>query len=79
MYLNEQRFANGLLILFTTLALQFQISPTIKAWGQELTPYRPAVGQEHFDFVLPSIEVGTEIRLSDYRGKKILLFHFASW
>lgn len=30
------------------------------------------------DFLLPSIDGGFG-RLSDYRGKKILLFHFASW
>lgn len=30
------------------------------------------------DFVLPKLD-GTMGRLSDYRGKKVLLFHFASW
>jgi len=30
------------------------------------------------DFLLPSIDGGTG-RLSDYRGKKVLLFNFASW
>jgi peroxiredoxin len=30
------------------------------------------------DFLLPSIDGGFG-RLSDYRGKKLLLFHFASW
>ena len=43
---------------------------------------RPAIGtaqgQMYPDFVLPSL-AGKEIRLSDYRGKKVLLFHFASW
>ena len=30
------------------------------------------------DFLLPTID-GKMGRLSDYRGKKVLLFHFASW
>lgn len=30
------------------------------------------------DFLLPSIDGGYG-RLSDYRGKKVLLFNFASW
>ena len=43
---------------------------------------RPAIGvaqgQMYPDFLLPTL--GGEVkRLSDYRGKKILLFHFASW
>ena len=37
-----------------------------------------AEGQMYPDFVLPSL-VGKQVRLSDYRGKKVLLFHFASW
>ena len=37
-----------------------------------------AVGQAYPDFVLPSL-AGEDVRLSDYRGKKVLLFHFASW
>lgn len=36
------------------------------------------VGNIHPDFVLPSID-GGDIRLSDYRGKKVLLVNFASW
>lgn len=41
--------------------------------------YSPAVGRAHPDFVLPSIDDGAPIRLSDFRGKKVLLLHFASW
>lgn len=39
----------------------------------------PRVGLPYPDFSLPSIDGGAEVRLSDFRGKKILLFHFASW
>jgi hypothetical protein len=42
-------------------------------------PYDPRVGQRHPDFTLPNIATGKPISLSDFRGKKILLIHFASW
>ena len=35
-------------------------------------------GQMHPDFLLPSLD-GEAVRLSDFRGKKVFLFHFASW
>jgi hypothetical protein len=41
--------------------------------------YKPVVGQPHPDFILPSIEDRSAVRLSDFRGKKVLLVHFASW
>ena len=37
-----------------------------------------SVGQMHPDFLLPTLD-GRWGRLSDYRGKKIILMHFASW
>lgn len=36
------------------------------------------VGQMYPDFLLPRLDGGFG-RLSDYRGKKVLLIHFASW
>jgi hypothetical protein len=41
--------------------------------------YEPNVGERHADFTLPDILTGKPVSLSDYRGKKILLIHFASW
>lgn len=41
--------------------------------------YTPKVGQPHPEFVFPNIETGKAVSLKDYRGKKVLLFHFASW
>ena len=35
-------------------------------------------GQLVPDFVLPTVD-GQQLRLSDLRGKKLLLFNFASW
>jgi len=61
----------GLSIL--TLGLLFSSTPA----GAD--PYRPRVGEPHPDFMLPAIDDRRPIRLSDYRGKKILLLQFASW
>jgi hypothetical protein len=49
-----------------------------EARAQETPPLGIRAGQAHPDFMLPKID-GGHGRLSDYRGKKILLFHFASW
>lgn len=42
-------------------------------------PYKPTVGKAHPQIVLPTIEHDRTIALSDLRGKKVLLIHFASW
>ncbi len=41
--------------------------------------YRPEVGKLHPDITLPSIETRESVSLTAYRGKKVLLIHFASW
>jgi len=41
--------------------------------------YAPKVSQRHPDFTLPSIGDRAPVSLSDFRGKKVLLIHFASW
>ncbi len=41
--------------------------------------YRPKVGRYHPEIVLPTLEHDRAVALSDYRGKKVLLVHFASW
>ncbi len=41
--------------------------------------YSPRVGTLHGDFTLPNIETGEPVSLSQFRGKKVLLIHFASW
>jgi hypothetical protein len=41
--------------------------------------YRPKVGEPHPDFVLPHIDTGQPVALSQLRGKKVILIHFASW
>lgn len=41
--------------------------------------YAPQVGRAHADFVLPSLADGTPVSLWQFRGRKVLLIHFASW
>lgn len=41
--------------------------------------YDPEVGKPHVDFVLPRLEDRAPVKLSDYRGQKVLLIQFASW
>jgi hypothetical protein len=62
----------------TTLFLVFAL---ILATAKPLqaAPYAPKVGQRHPDFTLPNIASGKPVSLSDFRGKKVLLIHFASW
>lgn len=45
----------------------------------QVASYAPKVGAPHADFILPSIDDGKPLQLSSYRGKKVLLMHFASW
>ena len=47
-----------------------------------LTPaesYSPRVGQRHPDLTLPRIDTREAVSLSQFRGRKVLLIHFASW
>jgi hypothetical protein len=41
--------------------------------------YSPRVGQLHPDFTLPGIVDRAPVSLSQFRGRKVLLIHFASW
>lgn len=59
----------GLSVVFAALPSQ--------ALAQE--KYQPRVGDAHPDFVLPRIGDGKPVALSQFRGKKVLLIHFASW
>ena len=45
----------------------------------KLQTSRPVdVGDQAPDFTLPSLE-GADVSLSDYRGKRLVLFIWASW
>jgi peroxiredoxin len=41
--------------------------------------YSPRVGEFHPDFTMPNIVDNKPVSLSQFRGKKVLLVHFASW
>ena len=41
--------------------------------------YSPRVGRVHPDFTLPRLGDGEPVTLSQFRGRKVLLIHFASW
>ena len=62
------------LVLWTSVAGAVATCSAAEAAG-----YRPVVGQPHPDFVLPSVRDRAPIRLSAFRGKKLLLLHLASW
>ncbi len=47
--------------------------------GQEPSGYAPEVGEPHPDFILPRLEDRQAVSLAQFRGKKVLLIHFASW
>ncbi len=42
--------------------------------GQEVK-----VGERVPDFAFPSVDGRTMVRLSDYRGRRVLIFTWASW
>lgn len=41
--------------------------------------YSPQVGKFHPDFTLPDIADNEPVSLLQFRGRKVLLIHFASW
>ena len=74
----------------TTMMRRFDLGRTL-LWSAALSMLAPSalyaddtptigtqVGQMVPDFRLPKLD-GTFGRLSDYRGQKVLLIHFASW
>lgn len=65
--------------LKTLVALGLLILLSSSACYAQFGRYSPKKGEAHPDFILPSIEDGKAMQLSDLRGKKVLLMHFASW
>lgn len=49
------------------------------AVSSDAAGYSPQVGQLHPDFTLPNIADNKPVSLSQFRGQKVLLVHFASW
>ncbi len=42
-------------------------------------PVGKEVGQMYPNYVFPSLEDGRPVALTSFRGKKVILHHFASW
>jgi hypothetical protein len=62
-----------LLILVAAASIYASVGPTYAAG------YSPRVGAPHAGFTLPSANGPKAVSLADFRGKKVLLLHFASW
>ncbi len=54
------------------------LAMAVYAGGSEVT-VGTEVGQLYPDYLLPSLDGGKPMSLSDFRGKKIVLHQFASW
>ena len=56
------------------------LAPTANASDKKvgLPKIGTAVGEAYPDFILPKVG-GGYVSLSDFRGKRLVLFHFASW
>ncbi|MHC4560938.1 MAG: peroxiredoxin family protein [Planctomycetota bacterium] len=61
------------LLMMTFGSLFFFASPS------DADGYSPRAGQVHPDFTLPAIADREPVSLSQFRGRKVLLVHFASW
>jgi hypothetical protein len=80
LYNNKDEFIEGdrimrklSLLMLTFGSLCFFATPSGAA------SYSPSVGQAHPEFILPDIASGEPVSLSQFRGRKVLLVHFASW
>lgn len=61
----RQLFLAGLILLFMSPSLGF---------GQKVK-----VGQPAPDFSVPALDGQRTVRLSDFRGRRVLIFQWASW
>lgn len=52
---------------------------SLAALPSAATPAQTAVGEAFPDLVLPTVDGQQTVRLSDHRGKRVLLIEFASW
>lgn len=68
-----------LAIAFTTATAAAVMLLFSNELNAQVANYAPKVGEPHADFILPSIDGGEPLKLSSYRGNKVLLMHFASW
>lgn len=62
-------------VLTALLATALLLTPTAASAG----PAQTAVGDPFPDLVFPTVDGEQTVRLSDHRGKRVLLIEFASW
>lgn len=65
--------------VLTVLFAQMLLACTTVIGLTQADEYQPVVGTEHPDFTLPDLATGRPVSLSDFRGKPVVLIHFASW
>jgi hypothetical protein len=69
--------------IFVSMCLLVALGLVAPGPGAERPAQRPAwpftVGEPFPDLAFPSLEDGTPTRLSDFRGRKVMLHVFASW
>lgn len=66
--------------LLAALTLVAAILPTMHTPASEANaPALTAVGEPFPDLVFPTVDGQQTVRLSDHRGKRVLLIEFASW
>ncbi|MFT7617577.1 MAG: hypothetical protein ACI97A_001216 [Planctomycetota bacterium] len=72
------------ILIFVLAALALATSVASDAHGQKQRGDRHGnlgfkTGEAFPDIVLPNVENGKPMSLADFRGKKLLVLHFASW
>jgi len=65
--------AKFLALIVTTTACILMATPSAAG------PAQTAVGDAFPDLVFPTVDGEDTVRLSDHRGKRILIIEFASW
>jgi len=69
-----------MILLFITAGIANGCSRTEPEQTEGLTlPIGASVGEVYPNYVFPSLEDGRPTALSEFRGKKVILHHFASW
>jgi len=67
------RYILRITIIASLMLAVFVASPSTAA------PAQTDVGQPFPDLVFPTVDGEQTVRLSDHRGKRVLLIEFASW
>jgi hypothetical protein len=61
-------------LMFFILGATLMAANASWGWAQKIQAGEPAP-----DFTVPSLDGKTTYRLSDFRGRRVLIFNWASW